>query len=76
MIRTVFFATCATVLLAAPLAAETPKTQCEELIDLFIELGERSGETVTLEEARAEVMSENPTDEECAAMLSLFPAQD
>lgn len=52
------------------------KPKCEELVALFIELGERSGQTVTRDQAVAEVMSENPTDAECGMMLSLFPKQD
>lgn len=51
--------------------SETPP-KCQELITLFIELADRSGETVTPQAARAEVMSENPSDQECAAMLELF----
>lgn len=48
---------------------------CDALVALFIELGERSGETVSEAEARAEVLSENPTEAECLAMLALFEAQ-
>ena len=48
---------------------------CDQLVALFIELAERSGETVTEAEARTEVMAENLTDAECAAMQALFAGQ-
>ncbi|MEL6889071.1 MAG: hypothetical protein AAFO86_10230 [Pseudomonadota bacterium] len=51
------------------------KPACQQLVALFMELAERSGEVVTEDEARAEVMSEDPGDAECAAMLALFPQQ-
>ncbi|MEO0670030.1 MAG: hypothetical protein AAFZ99_19105 [Pseudomonadota bacterium] len=51
------------------------KPACQQLVALFMELAERSGEVVTEAEARAEVMSENPADSDCAAMLALFPQQ-
>lgn len=64
-------------LCTAPAFAQTTTegSSCDALIALFIELGELSGETVTEAEARAEVMSENPSEAECQAMLSLFEAQ-
>ncbi|MEL6882916.1 MAG: hypothetical protein AAFP87_00300 [Pseudomonadota bacterium] len=69
------FASACVLILSLPQPAwaqtqDTPK--CQELIALFLELAERSGETVTPQAARAEVMAENPTDQECAAMIELF----
>jgi len=61
---------------AAPTFAAEEKTECDKLVALFVELGRRSGETVSEAEARAKVLSENPTEAECAAMLALFPAQE
>ncbi|WP_299692700.1 hypothetical protein [uncultured Tateyamaria sp.] len=66
------------ILVATPTFADTleNKPACEELIALFIVLAEKSGETVSNASAQAEVMSENPSDAECAAMLALFPRQE
>ena len=63
-------------LLAAQASAQnsTDAPNCEKLVALYIELAKRSGETVTEASARAEVLSDNPTDAECAAMLALFPS--
>ena len=65
------------LLLATPGLAQSSaeETSCDRLVALFIELGARSGETVTEAEARAEVLSENPTEADCQAMLALFEAQ-
>lgn len=48
---------------------------CDRLVALYMELAKRSGETVTEAQTRAEVLSENPTEAECAAMLALFETQ-
>ncbi len=64
---------CAVLMVATPSGAQSPPPACEELIQLYIELAERSGQVITAGQARAEVMSENPTNEECGAMLALFP---
>ena len=65
------------VLLTLPEFAEAKEdlSNCDQLVALFIELAERSGETVTKEQAKAEVMSENPSQAECGAMLALFESQ-
>lgn len=76
MFRLVCCAVCTPVLIATPSFAQSPHPACEELVLLFIELGKRSGQDVTLEQARAEVLSENPSNEECQAMLALFPKLD
>ncbi|MEL7091126.1 MAG: hypothetical protein AAFN94_05260 [Pseudomonadota bacterium] len=74
--RAVIVAGAVALALAGPVAAQgTGMPNCDKLIALFIELAKRSGETVTEAQARAEVMSENPSDADCAAMLALFPAQ-
>ena len=52
------------------------KPTCEKLISLYIELGKSSGQAVSKEAARAAVMSENPSDADCAAMLALFSKQN
>lgn len=64
-------------LLTFPAFAESKEdmSNCDQLVALFIELGKRSGETVTAEQAKAEVMSENPSEAECGAMLALFESQ-
>jgi len=49
---------------------------CDQLVALFIKLAEKSGETVTEAEARAEVMSESPSEAQCAAMQALFEGQN
>ncbi|MEO0917560.1 MAG: hypothetical protein AAFY31_11360 [Pseudomonadota bacterium] len=65
-------------LMTSPAFAEGSEdvSNCDQLIMLFIELGNMSGETVTEDEARAEVMSENPSEAECAAMLAMFEGQN
>lgn len=62
---------------AAAIANETDtKPTCEKLIALYIELGKSAGQAVSKEAARAAVMSENPSDADCAAMLALFSKQN
>ena len=75
--KNLFFGAVLATLPCALVAADDLDTKpaCQELIALFIELAERSGETVTPAQARAEVMSENPANSDCAAMLALFPKQ-
>ncbi|MEL6689392.1 MAG: hypothetical protein AAFP28_03655 [Pseudomonadota bacterium] len=46
---------------------------CDQLVALFMELARRSGSPVSEAEARQEVLQDNPTQAECAAMLALFP---
>jgi len=53
----------------------TEVSNCDALVALFVELAARSGETVSEAEARVELLSENPTEAECQAMLALFEAQ-
>lgn len=48
---------------------------CDQMVALFIKLAKLSGDTVTEAEARAEVLADNPTQAECAAMLAMFEAQ-
>ncbi|WFE91746.1 hypothetical protein K1718_10405 [Roseibium porphyridii] len=61
---------------AVSVASETDtKLTCEKLVALYIELGKSSGQAVSKEAARAAVMSENPSDADCAAMLALFSKQ-
>ena len=72
--------TTAMFVLAVPLPQAAPAqddtmSNCEKLVALFVELADRSGETVTQAEAQAEVMSENPSEQECAAMLEMFAGQ-
>nr|WP_319386682.1 hypothetical protein [uncultured Roseibium sp.] len=57
---------------AAKADGKDAKPTCEKLIALYIELGKSSGQAVSKEAARAAVMSENPSDADCAAMLALF----
>ncbi|WP_306144699.1 hypothetical protein [Roseibium sp. MMSF_3412] len=52
------------------------KPNCEKLVALYIELGKSSGQAVSKAAARAAVMSETPSDADCAAMLALFSKQN
>lgn len=52
------------------------KPACKQLVDLYIYLGEQSGEVVSEAAATAEVMSGAPSNADCAAMLALFPKPD
>ncbi len=45
---------------------------CEKLTDLYIEIGKRSGEPVTREQAHAAVYDADPSDSECAMMVKMF----
>ena len=75
MIQTTCLAAFVAVLMPVQGHSQQTQSQCDELVALYVELAERSGETVTLEEARAKVLSENPTDAECGMMLALFPKE-
>lgn len=72
----IFAALCAWLLLQPAFADSSGEGgMCDRLVTLYIELGERSGQTVTKAQARAVVLSESPSEAECAAMLALFEAQ-
>lgn len=66
----------ATILLGLAQAGwcnETDKPSCEKLEALYITLAEKSGEEVNEAEVKEAVYGENPSDADCALMLSLFP---
>ena len=63
--------------LAQPgLADSRDKPACKKLEALYISLAEKSGETASEADVKEAVYGENPSNADCAMMLSLFPAQD